>query len=159
MLLLCHLQPTGSNWVTWSHATTGQAEMVQFSSEGHVKFLDPRNGRVKVFPNQHSDGNYSIRIDELEISDLGCYRCGRHFLHVQLPETGLSKLVSVCFLFLFLTLFNMKQQPGPVEDILLNHNSSCRFKQRLPATDFYCYLCGCSPSAVCWRLHLQEMHR
>lgn len=75
-LLPCNLRPNSSKWVTWSHAATKQAEMVQLSSQGHVKFLDPRNGRVKVFSNEQRDGNYSIRIDELEKSDLGCYRCG-----------------------------------------------------------------------------------
>ncbi|XP_031614328.2 uncharacterized protein LOC116334921 isoform X2 [Oreochromis aureus] len=89
-LLPCTARPTSSKWVTWSHAATEQAEMVQLSSEGHVKFLDPRNGRVKVFPNQQRDGNYSIRIDKLEISDLGCYRCGWQCLQVQVMESRAS---------------------------------------------------------------------
>lgn len=82
VLLPCNLRPNRSNWVTWSHAATRQAEMVQLSSQGHVKFLDPRNGRVKVFSNEQIDGNYSIRIDELEKSDLGCYRCRRQCVQV-----------------------------------------------------------------------------
>ncbi|XP_005474684.1 uncharacterized protein LOC102075542 [Oreochromis niloticus] len=89
-LLPCTARPTSSKWMTWSHAATKQAEMVQLSSEGHVKFLDPRNGRVKVFPNQQRDGNYSIKIDELEISDLGCYRCGWRCVQVQVMESRAS---------------------------------------------------------------------
>lgn len=61
------------SWVSWVH--TPRVELVHLSSEGRIRFLDPRSGRVKAFPNQGSQGNFSICIDELEDSDLGCYRC------------------------------------------------------------------------------------
>ena len=71
-----------SSWVSW----TFTAKLaVDLTSEGRVHFQDPRNGRLKAFPFQGQEGNFSIRIDELQISDLGCYRCekGNEFHHVQ----------------------------------------------------------------------------
>ncbi len=57
----------------WAHVPG--VDLVHLTSEGRIKFLDPRYGRVKAFPNQGSEGNYSISIDELQNSDMGCYRC------------------------------------------------------------------------------------
>ncbi|XP_008282744.1 uncharacterized protein LOC103359271 isoform X2 [Stegastes partitus] len=71
--LPCNLDASSEHWVTWAHSKT--MDLVQVSIAGRVKFLDPRHGRVKTFPNQASEGNYSIRIDELTTSDLGSYRC------------------------------------------------------------------------------------
>lgn len=59
--------------VSWVH--TPELELVHFSVRGWIKFLDPRRGRLKAFPLLASQGNFTIRIDELEDSDLGCYRC------------------------------------------------------------------------------------
>ncbi|XP_004544139.2 uncharacterized protein LOC101482969 [Maylandia zebra] len=98
VLLPCNLRPNSSNWVTWSHAATRQAEMVQLSSQGHVKFLDPRNGRVKVFSNEQIDGNYSIRIDELEKSDLGCYRCRRQCVQVMESRASTADMWPVIYI-------------------------------------------------------------
>lgn len=70
--------------MSWIHIP--ETYLVHLTSKGRVKFVDPRYGRVKAFPNQGSEGNYSICIDELKHSDLGCYRCdyGRHCLQVEL---------------------------------------------------------------------------
>ncbi|XP_023122272.2 uncharacterized protein LOC111566100 isoform X3 [Amphiprion ocellaris] len=73
VFLPCSLSTSSQNWVTWTQG--GKAELAKLSFEGRVKFLDPRHGRVKAFPNQVSEGNFSIRIDELNNSDLGSYRC------------------------------------------------------------------------------------
>ncbi|XP_068441981.1 uncharacterized protein [Clinocottus analis] len=73
VLLQCSFNTTNRSWVSWAQ-TTG-LDLVQLRTEGRIKFLDHRNGRVKVFPNQASEGNYSILIDELQHSDHGCYRC------------------------------------------------------------------------------------
>jgi len=50
-------------------------DVVKLSANGRVKFLDPRDGRVKAFPIQASLRNYSITIYDLQTTDLGCYRC------------------------------------------------------------------------------------
>ncbi|KAK2846967.1 hypothetical protein Q5P01_009966 [Channa striata] len=73
VLLPCNFTNIGLSWVSWAH--NPKVDLVLLSSEGRIKFLDPKSGRVKAFPNQGSKGNYSIGIDELEESDLGCYRC------------------------------------------------------------------------------------
>ncbi|XP_075956029.1 uncharacterized protein LOC142958897 [Anarhichas minor] len=73
VLLPCNFTTSSLNWVLWAH--TPGLDLVHLTSEGHIKFLDHRYGRVKAFPYQASEGNFSIRIDELQNSDLGCYRC------------------------------------------------------------------------------------
>ncbi|XP_069003398.1 uncharacterized protein [Embiotoca jacksoni] len=73
VLLSCHFETPSPDRVTWAHIS--RVDLVQLSSGGRIKFLDPRYGRVKAFPNQGSEGNYSICIDGLKNSDLGCYRC------------------------------------------------------------------------------------
>ncbi|KAM8769421.1 uncharacterized protein AB9X84_001638 [Acanthopagrus schlegelii] len=100
VLLPCSFSTRSQNLVSWVHVR----DMVQLISKGRVKFLDPRNGRLKAFPNHGSEGNYSICIDELEKSDLGCYRCeqGNDCLQVELVAGigGVSEetllLVSLC---------------------------------------------------------------
>ncbi|XP_054453091.1 uncharacterized protein LOC129089725 isoform X5 [Anoplopoma fimbria] len=84
VLLPCNFDTSSMNWVTWAN-TTG-LDLVHLTSEGRIRFLDHRYGRVKAFPNQGSEGNYSILIDELQNSDLGSYRCkhGRECLQVEL---------------------------------------------------------------------------
>ncbi|XP_034723431.1 uncharacterized protein LOC117942197 isoform X2 [Etheostoma cragini] len=84
VLLPCNFTTIQLNWVSWAHTLKG--DLVHIKSEGRIMFLDHRNGRVKVFPNQGSKGNYSIFIDKLNNSDMGCYHCkqGRDCLQVEL---------------------------------------------------------------------------
>nr|XP_046246411.1 uncharacterized protein LOC124059956 isoform X1 [Scatophagus argus] len=87
VLLSCHFSKRTPSQVLWVHMD----DVIFLTSDGRVKFSNPRHGRVKVFPNQGSQGNYSICIDELQDSDLGCYRCkqGNDCLEVKLiAETG-----------------------------------------------------------------------
>ncbi|XP_029373953.1 uncharacterized protein LOC115053421 isoform X2 [Echeneis naucrates] len=75
VLLPCNFKNSNnSNWVSWKQMPESE-QVVQLTSEGRIHFLQPRNGRVKTFPNQGSNGNFSILIDELQDPDLGCYSC------------------------------------------------------------------------------------
>ncbi|XP_032361603.1 uncharacterized protein LOC116673392 isoform X2 [Etheostoma spectabile] len=84
VLLPCYFTTIQLDWVSWAHTLKG--DLVHIKSEGRIRFLDHRNGRVKVFPNQGSKGNYSIFIDKLNNSDMGCYHCkqGYDCLQVEL---------------------------------------------------------------------------
>ncbi|XP_068590827.1 uncharacterized protein [Cebidichthys violaceus] len=84
VFLPCNFTTSGLNWVSWAH--TPGLDLVRLTPDGSIKFLDHRYGRVKAFPNQGSEGDFSIRIDELQNSDLGCYRCtqGRGCRQVEL---------------------------------------------------------------------------
>ncbi|XP_041849993.1 uncharacterized protein LOC121645567 [Melanotaenia boesemani] len=73
VLLPCIFSTNSNNRVNWIH--NGEDDLVNISSSGKVTFPNPRHGRVKVFPVQTSEGNYSICIDDLKKSDLGCYLC------------------------------------------------------------------------------------
>ncbi|XP_038123929.1 uncharacterized protein LOC119771828 isoform X2 [Cyprinodon tularosa] len=76
--LPCTISSNGSKWVKWSHKyekDEAGVELVDLSSNGRINFLDPRSGRVKIFPNQFSEMNYGIIIDELKDSDMGSYYC------------------------------------------------------------------------------------
>ncbi|XP_078140260.1 uncharacterized protein LOC139926423 isoform X2 [Centroberyx gerrardi] len=68
-----HSSPSARDSVRWMQSP--DFDLVKLTSKGNITFLDPRYGRVKAFPNQCSQGVFSIRIDELQQSDLGCYRC------------------------------------------------------------------------------------
>ncbi|XP_056140024.1 uncharacterized protein LOC130116104 isoform X4 [Lampris incognitus] len=60
-------------WVSWVQNLS--SALVNLTSAGRVQFMDPRFGRVKAFPIQSFEGNFSIRIDALQDTDLGCYCC------------------------------------------------------------------------------------
>ncbi|XP_029963665.1 uncharacterized protein LOC115400132 isoform X2 [Salarias fasciatus] len=72
-LLPCRFSPGSNNTVTWTHVE--HMDVVRLSLNGNIHFTDHRYGRVKAFPNQASEGNFSIRIDDLTESDLGLYHC------------------------------------------------------------------------------------
>ncbi|XP_026227423.1 uncharacterized protein LOC113169874 isoform X2 [Anabas testudineus] len=99
-LLPCMLTNSSPEWVSWVH--TPEMKLVNLSTKGRIKFLDPRSGRVKAFPNQGLKGNFSISIDMLDNSDLGCYRCTQEgaCLQVELAAETQSKdmwlLIYIC---------------------------------------------------------------
>lgn len=75
VVLPCNFSSNDTTWVKWTQKVEPGSDLVQVSSNRSVKFLDPRSGRVKTFPNQASERNYSIRIDGLQKSDMGTYYC------------------------------------------------------------------------------------
>ncbi|XP_034023854.1 uncharacterized protein LOC117508279 isoform X2 [Thalassophryne amazonica] len=86
VLLECNFSKSNTNneWVSWLHMP--DYGLLKLNSAGRIQFMDPRYGRVTVFPNQGSDGNYSIHIDKLQDSDLGGYCCvqGQNCLQAEL---------------------------------------------------------------------------
>lgn len=84
VLLPCNFSKNPPNTVSW--VQTPEINVVTLSSDGHINFSDPRYGRVNAFPNQGSRKNYSISIDKINSSDLGCYRClgGEYCVQVEL---------------------------------------------------------------------------
>ncbi|CAB1347907.1 unnamed protein product, partial [Coregonus sp. 'balchen'] len=74
----------GHGWVVWNQGSGSGASLVNITSSGKVDFLDPRQGRVKAFPNQGGLGNFSILIDALQASDLGSYCCELQSSHIVL---------------------------------------------------------------------------
>ncbi|XP_060929504.1 uncharacterized protein LOC133003725 [Limanda limanda] len=75
VLLPCNFSTSGLGKVSWGRAS-GE-NLLHLMSDGHVQFMLPKEGRVKVFPNQGSRGKYPIRIDDLQDSDLGRYCCSQ----------------------------------------------------------------------------------
>ncbi|KAJ0063607.1 hypothetical protein NL108_004442 [Boleophthalmus pectinirostris] len=73
VLLPCNFTKHAQNIVSWIHSPA--VTVVTITSTGQVNFSDPRFGRIHVFPNQGSQGNYSISIINVNHSDLGCYQC------------------------------------------------------------------------------------
>ncbi|KAG7223115.1 hypothetical protein INR49_015874 [Caranx melampygus] len=85
-LLPCNFTKNSSYSVSWEYTDEEDRGLVHLESGGRIKFSHPRSGRVKAFPNEGSEGNYSICIDALEDSDRGLYVCkkGHDFLQVEL---------------------------------------------------------------------------
>ncbi|XP_064840911.1 uncharacterized protein LOC135552903 [Oncorhynchus masou masou] len=81
LLLSCSFGSTslgispGHGWVVWNQGSGSGASLVNITFSGKVDFLDPRQGRVKAFPNHGGLRNFSILIDALQASDLGSYCC------------------------------------------------------------------------------------
>ncbi|XP_046891311.1 uncharacterized protein LOC124477516 isoform X2 [Hypomesus transpacificus] len=79
VLLNCNFEDTWlensshQEWVFWSKPPGSR--LVSITAKGQTDFKDPRGGRVKAFPYQGKLGNYSIRIDVLQDTDLGWYCC------------------------------------------------------------------------------------
>ncbi|XP_036005313.1 uncharacterized protein LOC105940357 isoform X2 [Fundulus heteroclitus] len=90
-LLSCNFSSNDDKLVTWTQRDQGDEQdlnLVQLWPNGRIKFLDPRDGRVKIFPIQVLGGNYSILIDGLQLSDMGSYNCrgGNECYEVKLSE-------------------------------------------------------------------------
>ncbi|XP_075871343.1 uncharacterized protein LOC142881138 [Nelusetta ayraudi] len=90
VLLPCNLSASAPLGVSWVQIR--QSFLVQLTPGGHVKFVEPRQGRVTVFPNGASGGNFSIRLDRVQPSDLDSYCCqsARHCVQVNLLRRGLQ---------------------------------------------------------------------
>ncbi|XP_029571080.1 uncharacterized protein LOC115163391 isoform X1 [Salmo trutta] len=86
----------------WNQGSGSGASLVNITFSGKVDFLDPRQGRVKAFPNQGGLGNFSIRIDDLQASDLGSYCCALqnhdqcHRVEVEELEEGSHIVLFFC---------------------------------------------------------------
>ncbi|XP_044210582.1 uncharacterized protein LOC122984294 isoform X2 [Thunnus albacares] len=128
VLLPCNLRKSNLSWVSW--VQTPEAHLVNLSSKGRIKFLDPRNGRVKAFPNQGSEGNYSIYIDEFQSSDLGFYCCtqGQDCLVVKLVVNTEDELSEDMKLLIYICV-------GVAALILLSACSYCCITYILPCDD------------------------
>ncbi|PWA20246.1 hypothetical protein CCH79_00003596, partial [Gambusia affinis] len=75
VVLPCNFLSNDSSWVEWTQEDRRNVDLVRLSSKGRILYLNPRSGRVKTFPIQASERNYSIIIDELQNSDIGSYYC------------------------------------------------------------------------------------
>ncbi|XP_048838373.1 uncharacterized protein LOC125712394 isoform X2 [Brienomyrus brachyistius] len=71
VLLPCNITVYHTETVMWSQA----ADLVTIRTHGYVNFFDNREGRVKTFPYLSNKGNFSIRLEHLQQSDLGIYCC------------------------------------------------------------------------------------
>lgn len=100
VFLPCNVATSSQNLVRWIHDEV----LVELSFGGSIKFLDPRHGRVKAFPNQASEGNFSIRIDELKTSDLGYYHCIQGDYCVQVELFADSPLSEEMWLLVFISV-------------------------------------------------------
>ncbi|XP_020782499.1 uncharacterized protein LOC110161989 isoform X3 [Boleophthalmus pectinirostris] len=105
VLLPCNFTKHAQNIVSWIHSPA--VTVVTITSTGQVNFSDPRFGRIHVFPNQGSQGNYSISIINVNHSDLGCYQCLNQERCVQV---GLALKTE----FLILDLSHPTQESGRV---------------------------------------------
>ncbi|XP_041653074.1 uncharacterized protein LOC121516063 isoform X2 [Cheilinus undulatus] len=108
VLLPCIVRTSNSTEVSWTRSP--DSTLIRLTSKGRIQFLDPRNGRVKAFPNQASERNFSIRIDERDASNPGCYLCdwGEGCIQVELTaEEGTEDkkfLIYICVIVATLLL-------------------------------------------------------
>ncbi|XP_043974887.1 uncharacterized protein LOC122832322 [Gambusia affinis] len=93
VVLPCHFLSNDSSWVEWTQEDRRNVDLVRLSSKGRILYLNPRSGRVKTFPIQASERNYSIIIDELQNSDIGSYYCKQsdECFEVKLSKDGCFK--------------------------------------------------------------------
>ncbi|XP_063762355.1 uncharacterized protein LOC134879780 isoform X2 [Eleginops maclovinus] len=98
VLLPCYFKTTNVTFVSWTH--TPELALLDLTSAGRIVFLDPRFGRVKAFPNQGSEGNFSISISELKNSDLGCYVCTQEEKCLQVELVGKNGAQSIYMMLL-----------------------------------------------------------
>lgn len=163
--------------MSWTHIP--EMQLIDLTSKGLTKFLDPRYGRVKAFPNQGSEGNFSIRIDDIENSDMGCYRCrqGKDCFQVELVSDKGKKDSSInvrteCFVSsslcrhlwgFFLSMVTNFVGPKLVRGKCLslsflcmhlckNHNLSRRWTRRRDATALHLWWCSTHPDYCRWGL-------
>lgn len=61
--------------VVWSHINTTIVFIVEIKVNGDLAFWDSRKGRIEAFPYVSGSGNFSILIHNVQVSDLGPYRC------------------------------------------------------------------------------------
>ncbi|KAI7789496.1 hypothetical protein IRJ41_004021 [Triplophysa rosa] len=61
--------------VVWSHFNTTIIYIVDIKVNGDPAFWDSRKGRIKALSYISGSGNFSILIHNVQVSDLGLYRC------------------------------------------------------------------------------------
>ncbi|XP_016332524.1 uncharacterized protein LOC107680934 isoform X2 [Sinocyclocheilus anshuiensis] len=82
ILLPCLFEPalTGSNptmklGAVWTQINETINYIVEIEVNGHESFWNNRRNRIKAFSAAAASGNFSILIRDVQLSDLGLYRC------------------------------------------------------------------------------------
>ncbi|XP_026067041.1 uncharacterized protein LOC113049163 isoform X2 [Carassius auratus] len=68
-----------SSLAVWNHITETTDGIVEIKVNDHEIFWNNRGNRIKAFGAAAASGNFSILIEDVQLSDLGLYRC-EHFI-------------------------------------------------------------------------------
>ncbi|XP_048016426.1 uncharacterized protein LOC125248536 [Megalobrama amblycephala] len=97
VFLPCHFNKSfDDETVKWSNSSN-ESTLLRIKNNGLFYLDSPREGRVSVLPLLFKDGNFSILIRDLELSDFGPYFCelNRECWRVEITERLIEKTVEV----------------------------------------------------------------